>query len=124
MEKIKYGADLLTESGRIGGHIIITNDKIIWKPVLFKYLGDTEILISDIEGYTLKGSRLVIGVKGMNDLLEFYTFKGKKIVEILTGVDPNIRMYASNEYVENKGCSFTLFCFIFVMFTFVTFLFN
>ena len=125
MEKIKYGADLLTETGRIGGHIIITNEKIIWKPVKFGFIGnigDTEIPITDIEGYTLKGTSLAIGVSGMNDLLEFYTFKGKKIAETLTVLNPNIRMYASNEFVEKKGGGFALLCFMFAIITLGSFL--
>jgi|GEM_PF-3110177 len=38
MEVLKFGADLLVSSGRIGGHVFLTDNSFEWKPV-FKFMG-------------------------------------------------------------------------------------
>ena len=48
MSDAKFGADLLVEGGRIGGHIIITENEFVWKQVKFGLVGNvqpTEVLL-------------------------------------------------------------------------------
>lgn len=102
MERKKIGADLLTNYGRIGGHIIISEDNFEWKPVL-KFQGShLSFPISDIESYYKKGSTLILGVRMENDLLEFYTWKGDTIVNTIKQANPNFRMFSTDEVSFSK----------------------
>lgn len=106
MSEIKYGADLIGNGGRIGGHIIISRTTFTWKPVKFGFIGNVEpieIPLSDLEGYIKDGTTLYIGAQGLSDYLPFYTWKGQSIVDAINKGNPNFRMYATNEYSKSSG---------------------
>ena len=83
MNEFKCGADLCNDE-RIGGHIIISDDTFIWKPVKLGFLGANidpiEVLVSSIEGYMKKGSTLFLRFYGHEEFLAFYTWKGDAII--------------------------------------------
>ena len=117
MSEVKFGADSLAEGGRIGGHIIITDDKFIWKPVKFGFLGNvqpTEVPINDLVGYIKDGTTLYIGVEGYPEYMAFYTWKGQSIIDAIKNKNTSFRMFATNEYSKSSssGCMVTLFLFI------------
>ena len=101
MAEMKFGADLLTQDGRIGGRILISSETFTWKPVRFLFIGaginDITFPISQLEGYGKKGTTLAIGVKGYHDLLSFYTWKGSSIINAIKEFNPSFGMYDSNE---------------------------
>lgn len=90
----KFGADL---NGEIGGHIIINDDSFTWKPVRFLFFGsgvqDITIPINMILGYKIKPARLWLHIKGEEEMIGFYTFKGADIIEAIKAINPYIRMY-------------------------------
>lgn len=107
MSDVKFGADLYPEgSRRIGGHIIITDDKFIWKPVKFLFWGNVpsvEIPINDLVGYIKEGTTLYIGAKytgveGNPEFMAFYVLKGQSIIDAIKNRNPSFRMFATNEY--------------------------
>lgn len=76
MSDVKFGADLWVEGGRIGGHIIITENEFIWEPFKFGFVGNvqpTEVPINDLEGYIKDGTTLYIGAEGYPEYMAFYT---------------------------------------------------
>ena len=106
MSDVKFGADLLVEGGRIGGHIIITENEFIWKPVKFGFVGNvqpTEVPINDLVGYIKDGTTLYIGVEGYPEYMAFYTWKGQSIIDAIKNKNPSFRMYATNEYSKSSG---------------------
>ncbi len=120
MSEVKFGADFLTEGGRIGGHIIITDDKFIWKPVKFGFVGNvqpTEVPINDLEGYIKDGTTLYVGVQGYPEYMAFYTWKGQSIIDAIKSKNPSFRMYATNEYSKSSGSGCMVALTLFVMST-------
>ena len=89
----KFGADL----GDVGGHIFIDDSTFTWKPVRFLFFGkgiqDIIVPLQFIEGYKISGLFLYIHIKGEDDMLGFYTFKAKSIIEAIKEGNPYIRMY-------------------------------
>lgn len=117
MSEVKFGADFLAEGGRIGGHIIVTDDKFIWKPVKFGFVGNvhpTEVPINDLVGYIKDGTTLYIGAKGYPEYLAFYTWKGQSIIDAIKNKNSSFRMFATNEYSKSSssGCMVALTLFI------------
>ena len=105
MSEMKFGADYLTEDGRIGGHIIISDDKFIWKPVKFGYIGHVdpvEIPITDVKTYIKKGSTLYLKLAGIQDFVSFYSWKGDKIIDAIKERNSEFRMLSSDEYSFGK----------------------
>ncbi len=106
MSEVKFGADLIGNGGRIGGHIIISDTTFTWKPVKFGFVGNVDpidIPLSDLEGYIKDGSTLYIGAHGLSEYMAFYTWKGQSIIDTITNLNPSFRMYASNEYSKSSG---------------------
>ena len=105
MSEMKFGADYLAEGGRVGGHIIISDDKFIWKPVKFSYIGHVdpvEIPITDVKTYIKKGSTLYLSLAGIQGFVGFYTWKGDKIIDAIKEKNPQFRMMSSDEYSFEK----------------------
>jgi hypothetical protein len=102
MEK-KFGADLCTPNGGIGGHIYVSDTTFLWKPVRFLFIGsgvdNIEFPISQLKGYVKSGQKLSIGFKGYSDLVTFYTWKGNSIIETIKSVNPDFHMFASDEVI-------------------------
>lgn len=109
MKEKKFGADLLMDGARLGGHIIISDDTFVWKPIkvfeLTSNVGATAIPLSELEGYVKEGTTLYIGVKGIPNHLAFYTWKGKTIIEAIKNRNQSFRMYATNEYYKPSRSS-------------------
>lgn len=106
MSDVKFGADLLVEGGRIGGHIIITENEFIWEPFKFGFVGNvqpTEVPINDLEGYIKDGTTLYIGAEGYPEYMAFYTWKGQSIIDAIKNKNPSFRMYATNEFSKSSG---------------------
>ncbi len=88
---MKYRADLYSNGERIEGHITDDEHLFVWSPIIpalsRKLFGlDTfEVPISDLEGYQVKSSKIVIGIKG---LPEFPRFRCKKYIK--TSLQRNI----------------------------------
>ena len=105
MNEIKFGADYFGDNGRIGGHIIITDDKFVWKPVRFGYIGHidpVELPITDVLSYIKKGSTLYLELACMTGYTAFYTWKGDKIIDAIKQRNPNFRMLSSDEYTTEE----------------------
>lgn len=109
MSEVKFGADLLVDGQRVGGHIIIDDNKLTWKPVLSKLtnkltgISTFEIPIENVEGYKKSGSKLVLGITGYSEYPCFYTLKSQDIVDTISSMNPAFRMYASNEIEGNRN---------------------
>lgn len=113
MTDVKYGADILVNGGRIGGHIIITDNSFTWKPVRFGFIGNVDSIVfslEELEGYIKDGTTLYIGVKGFSDYFAFYTWKGQSIIDAIKNRNHLFRMYATNEYSKSSrlGCMGTI----------------
>lgn len=106
MEVLKFGADLLVSSGRIGGHVFLTDNSFEWKPV-FKFMGaPMSYPIEDVEGYKKEGIRLTLGIKTELEMVQFFTWKGDAIIEAIKERNPDFRMFSSDEVQEHKSNSF------------------
>lgn len=106
MEVLKFGADLLAPSGRIGGRVFLTDNSFEWKPI-FKFTGaPMSYPIEDVEGYKKEGTRLMLGIKTELEMVHFYTWKGDAIIKGIKERNPNFRMFSSDEVQEHNSNSF------------------
>ena len=100
---MKYRADLYSNGERIEGHITVNEQNFVWSPIIpalsRKLFGlDTfEVPISDLEGYQVKSSKIVIGIKGLPEFPRFRCKKHQDLIEEIRKFNPQFRMYASNE---------------------------
>lgn len=100
---MKYRADLYSNGERIEGHITVDEHLFVWSPIIpalsRKLFGlDTfEVPISDLEGYQVKNSKIVIGIKGLPEIPRFRCKKYQDLVEEIRKYNSQFRMYASNE---------------------------
>ena len=106
MEKNKFGADLLVSNGRVGGHIFLTDSSFEWKPVM-KFMGSPmSYPMEDVIGYKKEGTRLMLGIKTEQEIVQFYTWKGDTIIEGIKKRNPYFRMFSSDEIQEQPSKSF------------------
>jgi hypothetical protein len=101
MAEKKFGADLCTSDGGIGGHIFVSDSTFLWKPVRFLFIGsgvkNIEFPITQLDGYVKSGLKLSIGFKGYENLLTFYTWKGQSIISAIQNENPDFHMYSSDD---------------------------
>lgn len=108
MNVSKFGADLIIDGTREGGKIVITDTNFFWQPL---FGAVTEIPIEDVEGYKKKGTTLILGFKGLDQLMTFYTWKGQSIIDAISSRNPSFRMYRDEE-IHKSGCLSILIVFI------------
>lgn len=100
---MKFRADLYSNGQRVEGHITVNEHTFVWSPIIpvlsRKLFGvDTfEVPISDLEGYQVKSSKIVIGIKGLPEHPRFRCKKYQDLVEEIRKYNSQFRMYASNE---------------------------
>ena len=100
---MKYRADLYSNGQRIEGHITVNEHTFVWSPIIPKLsrilfgLDTFEVPILDLEGYQVKSSKIVIGIKGLPEFPKFRCKKYQELVEEIRKYNTQFRMYASNE---------------------------
>ena len=108
MNVSKFSADLIIDGASEGGKIVITDTNFYWQPL---FGAVTEFPIEDVEGYKKKGTTLILGFKGMNHLMTFYTWKGQSIIDAISSRNPSFRMYGDEE-IQKSGCLSLLLAFV------------
>ena len=100
---MKYRADLYSNGQRIEGYITVNEHTFVWSPIhpalsrkLFG-LDTFEVPIVDLEGYQVKSSKIVIGIKGLSEFPRFRCKKYQDLIEEIREYNPQFRAYASNE---------------------------